>query len=267
MIFIREDLRTLLSPSADFESIMHLKGAVFSKGNNRRTFSIDLDNSHFFIKIHTGVGWKEIFKNIFQFKRPVISARNEWQAIKKLGTIGIPTMTAAAYGEKGKNPAKIESFIMTDALPDVLSLEKFCPEYFSGRLNKEKILIKRAIIKKIAEIARTIHGNGLNHQDFYICHFLIRINNEKITPETLKLFLIDLHRVMIRPKTPQRWIRKDLAGIYFSSMDLPLTKRDLFRFMIEYRHSSLKKIFIKEKNFWEKIEKRGKRIYKKISTN
>jgi len=245
---------------------MNFKGAVFSKGNNRRTFSIDLDNRHFFIKIHTGVGWKEIFKNIFQFKKPVISAKNEWQAIKKLGTIGIPTMSIAAYGEKGANPATIQSFVMTDTLPDVLSLEKFCPEYFSGRLDKGKILLKRAIIKKLAEIARTIHGNGMNHQDFYICHFLIQINDKRITPETLRLFLIDLHRVMIHPKTPQRWIRKDLAGIYFSSMDLPLTKRDLFRFMIEYRQSSLKKIFIKEKNFWEKIEKRAMKIYKKILT-
>jgi hypothetical protein len=43
--------------------------------------------------------------------------------------------------------------------------------------------------------------------------------------------LIDLHRAQLRKKTPRRWVVKDVAGLYFSVMDIGLTQRDLFRFV------------------------------------
>ena len=43
--------------------------------------------------------------------------------------------------------------------------------------------------------------------------------------EKMRLYLIDLHRMQLRRKTPSRWIVKDIAGLYYSSMDIGLTKR------------------------------------------
>jgi hypothetical protein len=113
----------------------------------------------------------------------------------------------------------------------------------------------------VAEIARTLHENGINHRDFYLCHFLLAM---PITPpyHKLTLYIIDLHRAQIRAHTPKRWIIKDLAGLYFSSKDIGLTRRDLLRFMKEYRNKTVKEVLEKEAAFWQRVKQRGDKLYR-----
>ena len=72
-----------------------------------------------------------------------------------------------------------------------------------------------------------------------------------------KLALIDLHRAGIRRVVPERWIIKDLAGLYFSCQHIGLTQRDKLRFMRHYRQQSLRTIMETEHQFWEKVSIRG----------
>ena len=39
---------------------------------------------------------------------------------------------------------------------------------------RTRVLLKRVLVQRIATIARTLHGAGMNHRDFYLCHFLTR---------------------------------------------------------------------------------------------
>jgi heptose I phosphotransferase len=48
------------------------------------------------------------------------------------------------------------------------------------------------------------------------------------------LVLIDLHRAQVRVATPLRWRDKDLAALYFSALDIGLTRRDKLRFLSHY---------------------------------
>jgi hypothetical protein len=115
----------------------------------------------------------------------------------------------------------------------------------------------------VAKIASTLHRSGINHRDFYICHFLLdtSIGIEKINDSNIKLSLIDLHRAQIRRLTPKRWIIKDLSGLYFSSKDVGLTQRDLFRFMKAYKAQTLRDTLESEKLFWQKVRERGEQLY------
>ena len=118
-------------------------------------------------------------------------------------------------------------------------------------------------MNKVVETARVIHENGANHRDFYLCHFLLDVHfsdDEQIASES-KLYLIDLHRIQLRRKTPERWAVKDIAGLYYSSKDIGLTKRDLLRFMRLYRGKPLREILETERGFWRKVESRGNRLY------
>jgi hypothetical protein len=101
--------------------------------------------------------------------------------------------------------------------------------------------------------------NGMNHRDFYICHFLLDTATIQTAPT---LYLIDLHRAQIRQHTPQRWVIKDLAGLYFSSKDIGLTSRDLLRFIRDYQQQPLRLILNKERNFWQKVKQRGDKTYR-----
>ena len=65
----------------------------------------------------------------------------------------------------------------------------------------------------------------------------------------------------MRRKTPERWAVKDIAGLYYSSKEIGLTKRDLLRFMKLYRGKPLRQTLSEDMSFWAKVESRGNRLY------
>ncbi len=249
-----------------FEEMMMLKGEVYRALEGRSTQRIVLDNQVYFIKQHRGVGWKEIFKNIFQLKIPVISAKNEWLALRRLQELNIASPKIISYGCRGINPAIRKSYIVMEALKNHISLEELskkwqnCPPSF---------ITKKNLIEAVAHIARTLHENGVNHRDFYICHFLLEVSLLEVEPisRNPKLYLIDLHRACVRKKIPVRWIIKDLAGLYFSVKNIGLTQRDFLRFIRIYHNKTYhnKNSFREEFEFWKKVVQRGEKLYKKIA--
>lgn len=238
------------------EKILFSQGEIYRSLEGRSTKKVQLQNNHYFVKQHTGVGWKEIFKNIIQLRLPVISAKNEWKALQRLSEIAILAPKIIAYGCNGKNPATLKSFLITEALPESISLEDLCK-------NKIPRSLKYKLIDEVATIARRLHAEGINHRDFYLCHFLV--DGVEWKKGKIKLYVIDLHRAQSRKQVPTRWKIKDLAGLYFSSKGMSLTKRDFFRFIKTYNEEKNWRIVFNEANtlFWKKVKKRGDQCYQK----
>ncbi len=255
IVYLADEVKQYFKSTPNyFEQIMALEGQCFRHREGRKTQRIQLGQQNYFVKQYLGVGWKEIFKNIFQLRLPVISALNEWRAIKKLRTLGINTATVVACGQKGFNPARLKSFLLMEEL-NAISLEDLTKPWQNS---PPAFVVKQAIIKKLAFIARTLHQNGINHRDFYICHFLLDLSHSLLNPE---IYLLDLHRAQLRYNTPQRWIIKDLAALFFSSKNSGLTQRDLYRFMKIYQQASLKDVLGSQYGFWKKVKLRGERLY------
>jgi hypothetical protein len=254
ILILDSDIKKHLSSQDDlFKQIMAMHGETYRELENRRTQKITLGNKHYFLKQHFGIGWKEIFKNLFQLRLPVLGAKNEWLAIQRLHRLNIATQTIVGYGSQGCNPASIQSFLITEELPQHTHLEDFCKDWVK---NPVSFQLKHRLIQQVAQIARTLHEHGINHRDFYLCHFLLPQGKNDD-----KLYLIDLHRAQIRHRTPERWVIKDLAGLYFSSKDIGLTTRDLLRFIKEYRNKPLRDVLNKEAVFWQKVKQRGNKLY------
>ena len=245
-----------------FIEIEKLQGEIFRALEARKTIRFEFQGKSYFIKIHRGIGWFEIIENLLRLRLPVLGASNEFLAIRKLESLHIDTMHIAAYGVKGLNPATRQSFIITEDLVNTISLEDFCIDWKNSRPTAE---LKSKLIIQLAHISRTLHQNGINHRDYYICHFLLDISKgiDDLDVANLKISLIDLHRAQIRDKTPERWIVKDIASLYFSVMELGLTQRDLFRFMKLYDHCSLHESLIKNNDFWHKVEKQGQKLWQR----
>ena len=263
-LYINNELRQALKGQDSFADIMNIEGKVYREALGRRTLRFTRGKKDYFVKMHTGVGWREIMKNLSYLRAPVVGAFNEWHGVHRLNDLEIDTMTVAAYGIRGRNPATKHSFIVTEALPTETSLEDFCASWkHKPPRSLKEIRLKRWILNKVVETARVIHENGANHRDFYLCHFLLDAHfdhTEQVSSES-KLFLIDLHRIQMRRKTPERWAVKDIAGLYYSSKDIGLTKRDLLRFMKLYRGKPLREILQTERNFWNKVVSRGNKLY------
>lgn len=258
MLYLDESLKPFFNDKQPlFDQLMALQGEVFRHLEGRTTMRVKLGDKFYFIKQHRGVGYWEILKNLLQGRWPVVSARNEWRAIHKLQTLNVAVPHLVAYGERGRNPATRESFILMEELHPIISLEDLTAKWPQ---NPPKFAYKQDLLVETARIAHTLHAHGINHRDFYICHLLL--NQEHPEWHELTLYLIDLHRAELRANVPERWLIKDLAALYFSSLDAGLTRRDYLRFMKYYRQQPLRDILHAEDEFWMKVKKRGDDLYR-----
>ena len=237
-----------------FAEVTKLDGKVYRALEGRRTLRFEIEGKGYFLKHHAGVGWKEIFKNLLQGRMPILGADNEYHAVYKLQQLGVGTMKAVAYGCRGLNPAARESFIITEAIEPSLSLEELAEQW---HLQAPSLIEKRRIIRRVATMAGRMHAGGVNHRDFYICHFLLTDNDQ--------LSLIDLHRSLIHKSVPKRWLLKDLAGLCFSAYPVALTPRDKLRFIRDYSlafSASTLRQTLKDP-LWKKVEAKAQVLYKR----
>jgi len=256
-IEIRPDLADLLGGNQDpFASAAAIEGEVYRDVKGRRTLRFSHNNHSYFIKIHQGVGWGEIFKNLLALRLPVIGASNEYFAIKALERLGVPTLSIAAFARRGINPARQQSFLVTDELPPSVNLEEYCGRWPTAR---PSLRHKRQLIRQVARTSRTLHDNGINHRDYYLCHF--HLDLETISTDQPLLYLIDLHRAQLRAKTPRRWRLKDIAGLYFSALDIGLTRADLLTFIREYTGMPLGRALQDKAAFWRVVERKALQLY------
>lgn len=255
MHYLTEELKNKLEEDDLFNAVANLQGEVYREIARRKTLRVHLDGRPYFAKVHFGVGWLEIIKNLTQFKSPVLSAQNEWSAIHKLLSLGIDTMTPVGFARYGYNPATIKSFIITRELENTESLEDYCSKWSADFKDKYRLVVK------VSEIVRQMHENGINHQDLYICHFLLDLETRNL--EEPRLFLIDLHRAQIRSRVPERWLIKDIGAIFFSSFDIGITRHDVFRFMRSYSGKSLGDTLLEDARFWRKVLAKAKKLYLK----
>ena len=256
---IQKDLRapfdSLWQGRDVFFEVFALEGEEFRNVKNRRTFRIEVGGEGFFVKIHRGIGWKEIFKNLFQFKLPVTGAGNEYRALEKLRSLGIATMDVAAFAERNFNPAAKESFLITRELTDVISLEDLVKESIPS------FPLKKKLIEALGCSSGRMHQAGINHRDCYICHYLL--HKESINSASPRLSVIDLHRAQIRKKVPFRYQVKDVGGLLFSSFDIPLTKRDVLRFIKAYSGRSLREELKENGRFYQAVYRSACKLYLK----
>ena len=244
-----------------FAAVDALDGEVFRQRDGRRTFRCEIGGRGYFVKIHHGIGWGEIVKNLLVGRAPILGAGNEWQAIHRLTAIGIDTMRAVAFGQRGWNPARRHSFLITEELAPTISLEDFCREWAH---QPPPTALKHALIRRVADMAGRMHRAGVNHRDFYLCHFLLHLEPQP-TAQNLKLSLIDLHRAQSRTQVPRRWRDKDLAGLYFSALGIGLTQRDFLRFLRVYFARPLRAILREEAPLLRHLAQEGRRLQAKYA--
>tara|TARA_R110000823_G_scaffold125385_3_gene252025 strand:+ start:17399 stop:18259 length:861 start_codon:yes stop_codon:yes gene_type:complete len=232
--------------------------AVYRQREGRKTLRVQLEGRTFFLKLHSGVGRREILKNLARGQRPVLDASSEFRALRSLAAAGIATPGVAAYACSDEAPATRRSMILTDDLTDTLSLEQLCVQW---RSQPPPFALRLSVLHAVADIARRMHGAEWQHRDFYLCH--LHVDPARLDRPRPAFYLIDLHRARRRAPLPQRWRVKDLAALYFSAMDCGLTERDLLRFLRQYSADGLRQALGRNRSMWRRVQKKANRLYVK----
>ena len=253
-LFERE-LEPDLSEANLLQECVSLQGEIFREVESRRTLKFYVEDRAYFLKLHLGAGWKEIIKNLLQLRLPILGALNELQAIRKVEALGVKTMTPVGYAAQGNNPASICSCLITRSLENTRSLEELAQD------DQINMALRRKLVRQIANTSRRLHNGGVNHRDYYICHFLMDMDTFDEAVPTL--YLIDLHRAQIRRNTPRRWRVKDVSGLLFSAIDFGLTRNDIYRFVRIYSGKSLRETLKEDRRFWLQVLSRADKLYYK----
>lgn len=257
ILILRDELIDVWKGQDVFSVMESIQGKVAREMKDRQTLRFEIDGRGYYRKWHRGVGWKEIIKNYLQLRSPVLGATNEWDALNKLQALAIPSLIPVAYGVRGTNPARQQSFIVTRELADVMQLDHFFEQH------SVDVKAKHRILENVAVIARELHAAGINHRDFYFCHFMLKksfLNDTTADPE---IYLVDLHRAQLRPTVPVRWLVKDLGGLLFSTLNLGFTRRDYLRFIKIYFAQDLRGVFASHKDVLESIVARARKTYRR----
>ncbi len=257
-LYLRDDIAKLWSHEEACKRARALEGEVYREVAGRRTLRVMLGERAYFAKLHFGVGWGEILKNLVMARLPVTGARNEFKTCRYLDAQGVDAPRVAAFGEVGTSPASRFSFVICDALEGYESLEDITERW---ELSPPSPREKRRLTVAVAEFAKALHGSGVIHRDFYVCHLLAEI--EPYARGEVHLAVIDLHRAQIHAEVPRRWLLRDLAALLFSTLDLPIDSRGWLRFIRIYRGRPLREVFAEEGDFWRDVYERALRLYEK----
>ncbi len=240
-----------------FDRVFSLMGQVFRNVEGRETLRVEIGGQPYFLKRHHGLGWKLIAKTLLACRWPVLSAGNEVLAIRALQLAGIPTVEVVGFGDRGRNPAKRQSFLLMRELQDCCDLGTLCATWAE---HPPDPAYRRAVIDAVANVTRRMHAAGVNHRDFYLCHLWLY----QARGQAPRLCVMDLHRAMRHRRVPVWWLAKDLAGLLFSAWDCGLTKSDCVRFLRAYRGSSAREVFALESWLWQIVLLRAVRLFRKI---
>ena len=210
----------------DFDSFMFDERGEIAKNllPERTTLRLSLpgrdgEPRDFYLKRHLPVPLKEYVKPWLRLTRPIVGARNEWDAILDFHQAGIPTMVPVAIGERGR-----KSFLLTEGIARCCKLSDWMEtrlgENGSSAAADDELA---AIVDGVAHVARLMHRQGLHHQDFYLTHLLLPVDNRR-----RGVHVIDLGRARRRRHLGRRWIVKDLAQLNYSAKLFPAWTRRRF---------------------------------------
>ena len=260
-LYLREDFARHWAGQDPFAEIEALRRDPVREVASRSTFRFELDGSAYFAKVHGGVGWLEILKNLVVGKPPVVDAGNEYRAATYLAGLGLHTLKVAAFGTRGRNPARRRSFLVTDEITGAETLEDLTLDWPE---NPPDPVVKWALIDKSAHVASTMHDAGINHRDFYICHLMLQAPGA-LTRESLNfnLYLMDLHRAQQRAGVPRRWMVRDLAALLYSTYDIGLSRRDRMRFLKAYFDMPLRDVLRRHASLLAAVQARADKLYAK----
>ena len=270
LLHLRDDVAAALGAgdavpdAAVFEQLWALPGETYRRTATRRTLRVVLGRSAYFAKLHDGVGWGEIFKSLSSFKRPILGAANEYAACRHLAAHGVPAPAAVAFGRQGWNPATRRSLVLCEALADHSSLE----DVVCG-CRAPSLALRRRLLREVARLTRHLHGTGVNHRDYYLCHLFADL--AKLARGEIALAVIDLHRAAIRRRVPRRWRRRDLAALLYSASAAAeaagpgwaLSRTDRLRFVREYAARRPAAAIRGERRFWNAVAARAARLQRR----
>lgn len=192
---------------------------VVKCGEHRTVYRVDLPERAFYVKHYCSPGRISALRHLF---RPS-TARREWNKAIEISRRGVPTVTPIALGEQRRAGLVHDSFLVTAAIPEAVTLEQYVAAVLPQLGSRRQARRRREMIRAVAQLCAAAHRAGIDHNDFHAGNILIQGGADDTHTgggrERLFLYLIDVPGV--RLSGPLNWPRSraSLVMIYAAWRD------------------------------------------------
>jgi len=227
---------------------------------SRIEFQIESPATTLFLKRYYQPPVLTQLKNWLSAKKRISCGFAEFDAARKLSSLGINTPETVAWGQQLGWLLENRSFVIIEKIPGGESLERRLPDFFNpsavssgpncGPATQENLKMRRRFIRELATFIRKFHDTGFCHRDLYLCHIFG-------TPEG-RFYLIDLARAF-RPMLLGVLYRvKDIAQLHYSAPAKYFSRTDRLRFLQAYLGRD--KLTALDKTLARRINNKAKRM-------
>lgn len=185
-----------------------------------------------FVKRYHYPRWRNRIKGFFRGVFLGASrARTEYRNLRRMRQAGILAVRPIAYGERRVLHFLCSSFLITEAVPDAVSLATFTKTYGRQPRVGASLRIRHEILRGLAREIRRMHDAGFVHRDLFWRNVLVR----PMGPEKFEFCFLDAsvgRRIRV-PRWRREKIVQDLAALSVLAPDF-CSRADQLRFMRHY---------------------------------
>jgi tRNA A-37 threonylcarbamoyl transferase component Bud32 len=236
-IVIDPPFRELLA-GAGFDSVERVlacKGdhlAAWSRTSDTIRSSLSEGSCAIYIKRYHYPRWKQRIRGMFRGTFFQSSrARSEYKALHLMRQLGIQAVRPIAYGERRMGHFLRSCFLITEAVPDAMSLSTFIKQFSRHRESRQATLARREILTCLARQVRHMHEAGFVHRDLFWRNVLIR----SLPDDTFEFYFLDASvgkRIRIQTRRQESIVR-DVAAMGVLAPRF-CSKADQLRFLLVY---------------------------------
>lgn len=199
--------------------------AVIKSGPHRVVYRVDLPQGSIYVKHFLVPDWRATLRQWVRRGK----GRNEGKRSQQLASIGVPTITPIALGERRKRKFLLENYLVTLAISSATPLDEFVERDLPDKPEPLRSLIRQRLAQAMAVLTARLHDAGLVHQDFHPGNIMVRLAADH-SPE---LFMIDLDALRTSRRVTWKLARQNLALLdhYFW---LRSSRTDRHRFLKAY---------------------------------
>jgi tRNA A-37 threonylcarbamoyl transferase component Bud32 len=217
---------------------------TIKSGPHRVVYRVDLPQGTIYVKHFLVPDWRAMLRQWVRRGK----GRNEGKSTQHLASIGVPTITPVALGERRQRKFLFENYLVTLAISSATPLDEFVERHLPNRPEPVRSQIRHKLAEAMAVMTARLHEARLLHQDFHPGNIMVRLAADN-TPE---LFMIDLDALRKSRGVSWKLARQNLA-LLDHFFWLRSSRTDRYRFLKTYlRNRSEKPPQVR--NFARRIE-------------
>lgn len=206
--------------------------AAWSRTSDTIRCDLPQQNTSLFIKRYHYPRWKQRLQAMFRgtfFRHS--RARSEFHVLGLMRKLGIQGVRPVAFGERRIFHFVRTCFLITEAVPDCMSLSAFIKNFSRFRTGVQAVHFRREILSSLARQVRHMHQAGFFHRDLFWRNVLIR----SLPRDRFEFYFVDASvgkRIRIKQRRRDS-IVQDIAALSALAPDF-CSKADQMRFLLQY---------------------------------